>query len=513
MGWETNLAKSDSAVQNQHWDATLAGSTHPIAGVIHLADIDDTRVDMATVAGDDASIVQRVLDGDSEAMGEMYDRHADRINTMCVHMMRDEDEGADICGQVFLTAFSRLHQLRDPAKLRPWLYAIARNEVYRRSRDRARVRPMQEVDDMQALSTDPGQFEAAGPDATAELPQADPAELAALVQAAAGGLDDRDRMVLELNLTQGLDGEELANALGVKVDNAYQMTHRMKERLERSMSALLVVRAGRDQCADLDGVARKWDGNYDVLWRKRFARHVDRCQRCQTMRSRLPKAILSGVALSQAAQSAVLAAPMSIRERVLSEAPSIVATETGRALSSDGFPKAPGQGRGLWRYFVGAFVALALVIGLSEAVGEGLIPIDVETTPDEPVPSTTVPLSGPSPTVAGSTPPTTAAPGGSGGTDGDAPGASPTTVVGETPPGETPPRNDPGDPGNTTPPTDGTPTPPADDPRDPPTYDPPTYDPKNPPTFSVPTVTFYFPTPTFYVPPTVVTSSSTPTIR
>jgi hypothetical protein len=303
-------------------------------------------------------------------------------------------------------------------------------------------------------------------------------------------------MVLELNLTQGLDGEELADALGVKVDNAYQMTHRMKERLERSMSALLVVRAGRDQCADLDGVARKWDGNYDVLWRKRFARHVDRCQRCQTMRSRLPKAILSGVALSQAAQSAVLAAPMSIRERVLSEAPSIVATETGRAWSSDGFPKAPGQGRGLWRYFVGAFLALALVIGLSEAVGEGVIPIDVETTPDEPVPSTTVPLSGPSTTVPESTRPTTAAPGGSGGTDGDAPGASPTTtpggrdttstVVGETPPGETPPRNDPGDPGDATPPTDGTPTPPA-------------YDPKNPPTF--------------YVPPTVVTNSSIPTIR
>lgn len=522
MMWELNLT-----VQESHWDATLGGSTNPSTGVIHMAHIDDTMVDIPTVGDDDAAIVQRLLDGDTEAMGEMYDRYADRINTMCVHMMRDEDEGADICGQVFLTAFSRLHQLRDPAKLRPWLYAIARNEVYRRSRDRARVRPMQEVDDMQALSMDPKQFEAAGPDATAEQPTADPAELAALVQAAAGGLDERDRMVLELNLTQGLDGEDLADALGVKVDNAYQMTHRMKERLERSMAALLVVKAGRDQCADLDGVAKKWDGEYDVLWRKRFARHLDRCERCQKMRSKLPKAVLSGVALSQAAQSAVLAAPISVRERVLSEGPSIVGTETARAWSADGFPKAPKQSRGLWRYFLGAAVAVVLVVGLSEAVGEGIIPLDVTTTGEDSVPSTTVPVT--TTTVPGTVPPTAA--GGSGSSGGsDTPGGTnPGTTT--TPSGRnttttivdgTPPRGDPEDPGETTTTlTEGTPDPPAEDPYDPPTDNPPTYDPppkydpKNPPpSVYIPPPSFFIPTPTFYVPPVIIIpSSSIPTIN
>ncbi len=382
------------AVQDLHWDASLEGSTSGgfdstgcgpwmaaergedpttlIEGAIGVSDPDATMVDFTPAGAEDAALVGRVLDGDRDAMAEMYDRFADRINTMCVHMLRDEDEAADVCGQVFLTALQRLHQLRDPAKLRPWLFAITRNEVYKRSRDRARVRPMNEVDDMQALSIDPDRFETASPDATAEMPGADPARLAALIQVAAGGLDDRDRMVLELNLTEGLDGEELADALGVKVDNAYQLTHRMKERLERSMSALLVVSSGRDLCPDLDGVAKKWDGNYDVLWRKRFARHVDRCERCTRMKAKLPKAVLAGAVLSQAAASAAMAAPISVRERVLTQGPSVVGTETAKPWSSDGFPRRRSRNRRVWQFVAAGAFALFVVIGLSGPLAEGV---------------------------------------------------------------------------------------------------------------------------------------------
>ncbi|MGI9578212.1 MAG: hypothetical protein ACR2OH_08445, partial [Microthrixaceae bacterium] len=341
---------------------------------------------------------------------------------------------------------------------------------------------------------------------------------------------DRDRMVLELNLTQGLDGEDLADALGVKVGNAYQMTHRMKERLERSMAALLVVMAGRDQCADLDGVAKKWDGEYDVLWRKRFARHLDRCERCQKMRSKLPKAVLSGAALSQAAQSAVLAAPISVRDRVLSEGPSIIGSETAKAWSSDGFPKVATQRRGFWRYLAGAAMAVVLVVGLAEAVGDGIIPLDVSTTPD-PVPSTTVPSTAvPSTTVPGDVsstmPPDTPGGGSSGGSDslgGTSPGATTSTPAGRNPTTtvveETPPREDPRNPGDTTPTTpEQTPDPSPNDPYNPPTdvtprYDPPTYDPKNPPPVYVPPPVFYVPSPTLFIPPPIVTTGSIPTLN
>jgi DNA-directed RNA polymerase specialized sigma24 family protein len=99
---------------------------------------------MATLT--DAALVERILDGDAEALAVLYDRFADRIHTMCAHLLHDRDEAADVTAEVLLTAVERIGQLRDPDKLRPWLYAIARNEVYRRTRHRRRVTPMADPD-------------------------------------------------------------------------------------------------------------------------------------------------------------------------------------------------------------------------------------------------------------------------------------------------------------------------------------------------------------------------------
>jgi len=371
----------------------------------------------------DAELVVRILAGDRAAVGELYDRYADRIHTMASHMLRDPDEAADVTGQVFLVAMERIHQLRDPDKVGPWLFAIARNEVRRRGRHRSRVRPVEELDDMDVLTTDRlGLDDLEG--AAAADRAAESALLAGLVQEAAAGLDDRDRMVLELNLTQGIDGDDLAAALGVSVDNAYQLTHRMKERFERSLSALLVVRAGRDQCADLDGVAAKWDGTYDVLWRKRFARHVDRCDRCTGLRSKLPKAMLAGAALSLAAQSAAMAAPISIRERVVEQAASAVGTSTEAPWSADGFPvERPRRHR--WpRIGAACVLVVILVLGVAAGLGGGLKPdsadgVDTtETTTTQATSTTGLPTSSSAPgdTAAPTTspvtlrPPTTAPP-------------------------------------------------------------------------------------------------------
>ncbi len=48
-------------------------------------------------------------------------------------------------------------------------------------------------------------------------------ELADLIAEAAGGLSDRDRSVLELTYRHGLDGPDLAEALGVSRTNANTM--------------------------------------------------------------------------------------------------------------------------------------------------------------------------------------------------------------------------------------------------------------------------------------------------
>lgn len=55
----------------------------------------------------------------------IYDSYADRLHDYCCGILRDRDDAAHCVQDVFCIAAGRMSQLRDPAKLRPWLYAIA----------------------------------------------------------------------------------------------------------------------------------------------------------------------------------------------------------------------------------------------------------------------------------------------------------------------------------------------------------------------------------------------------
>src|SRR4029078_5494685 len=89
----------------------------------------------------DADLARAAAAGDRGAFAGIYDRYADRLFDFGVGILRSRDDAAD-CGQdAFCTAASRLGQLRDADKLRPWLYAIARNEALRPLRDARRGTP------------------------------------------------------------------------------------------------------------------------------------------------------------------------------------------------------------------------------------------------------------------------------------------------------------------------------------------------------------------------------------
>jgi RNA polymerase sigma factor (sigma-70 family) len=222
--------------------------------------------------------------GDRGAVACIYDRYAHRLHDFCVGMLGDREAAADCVQDAFCTAVTCLSDLREPDKLRPWLYAIARSEALRRLRHLNRERPSDEVPEQASAE--------ASPDILAAR-----MELADLVDAAAGGLSDRDRSVLELAFRQGLDGPELAVALGVTQTNANTLVHRLRETIERSLGALLVsrrVRANPKLCPQLAVILADWDGQFTVLVRKRVARHIESCARCDQDRRRLvsPAALL-----------------------------------------------------------------------------------------------------------------------------------------------------------------------------------------------------------------------------
>ena len=82
-------------------------------------------------------------------------------------------------------------------------------------------------------------------------------ELQELVWSAAAGLSARDQALLDLNLRQGLEGQDLADAMGTSLNNSYVMLSRLRDQVERSLGALLIARLGRDDCEELDAHPRR----------------------------------------------------------------------------------------------------------------------------------------------------------------------------------------------------------------------------------------------------------------
>lgn len=251
-------------------------------------------------AMDDAPLVRAACEGDTQAFADIYDKYADRIFSFLCTVVRNREDAADILQDTFLTAGARLHQLRDPEKLRPWLYAIARHLAMKSLSRSGKQDPLDENFEIADTSAGPADVASQG-------------ELAVLIREAAEGLGDQDRIVLDLHLRQGLEGRELGEALGVGAGHAYVMLSRMRDQVERSLGALLVARQGSKDCRKLEAILKPWDGRFTAIWRKRVARHVDGCDICGELQKRVlsPASMLGAIPL--------VAAPAYARVAVLEE--------------------------------------------------------------------------------------------------------------------------------------------------------------------------------------------------
>ena len=250
----------------------------------------------------DVAIARQVLARESTGYSRLYDRHAAPLYAYCYSMLEHQERAAGALGVTFITAAYRLGELRELDRLRPWLYALARNECRCRADGCAGSGPAE------FASVDAGNLRDGGH--SSEVPQAEGCEpLAAaefsntvIVAAAMRGLSVDDREAVELCLRHHLIGLDLGDALGMPTRRAYKAVTRASVRLRQALGAMLVARWGREDCPDLDGMLADWDGRPAVLLNQRVRRHIGYCDSCRARERReLPSGALAGV-LAKAAQ-------------------------------------------------------------------------------------------------------------------------------------------------------------------------------------------------------------------
>jgi len=384
----------------------------------------------------DTEVVAAIVEGDPEGLAAAYDKYAAQLYTYCRALLREPADAADAVQDTFVIAASRLDGLRDRERLRPWLYAVARNECRRRMRERSATSTLDEAADVTDETVE------VGTDAERE-------ELRALMRAAVLGLNPAEQEVIELQLRQGLDGGEVADVLGISRNHAHALISRARDQLEVCLGVLLVARMGRSACEALNTLLQDWDGQLTTLVRKRLNRHVERCPVCtERRRDELRPALLLGIAPLAALPA--IAAPPGLREQVLrlasSNRPEAIAHRASVAarrqqFGEQGFPKPLDPPRYRWwqarsaQVAVGAAgvaaaiaVAAVLISGngggphRAEAAGNGAAPGSSasQTAPD------TTPGSGPG---SSGTAPGQVSPGAPGQVSPGAPGQSPGSAL------------------------------------------------------------------------------------
>ena len=246
----------------------------------------------------DGEIVAAIVAGDPAGLAAAYDNYAPVLYAYCRTLLSEPADAADAVQDTFVIAAAKLDGLREPDRLRPWLYAVARNECFRRLRARGLSAPLDAVVEVTSDEADM----ALGPERE---------ELRELVVDALAGLNPGDREVIELNLRHVLDGDDLADALGVARNHAHALVSRARSQFEGSLGALLVARTGREQCDELDDILAGWDGELTILLRKRVNRHIERCEVCgERKRNELSPAMLLSML-------PMVALPAGLREQVL----------------------------------------------------------------------------------------------------------------------------------------------------------------------------------------------------
>ncbi|MGW6417938.1 sigma-70 family RNA polymerase sigma factor [Streptomyces sp. NPDC055055] len=226
--------------------------------------------------GRTTALVEAARAGDARARDTLVRAYLPLVHNIVGRALDGHADTDDIVQETMVRALDGLSGLRDPARFRSWLVAIAMNGIRRRWRERQQA-AVPGLDRAEELADPSGDF----------------TDLTILrlglsgqrrdVARATRWLDEEDRELLALWWLEAageLTRAEVAEGLGgISPQHAAVRIQRMKERLETGRAVVRALDAV-PLCPELAEIVTAWDGRPSPLWRKRIARHQRTCDGC-----------------------------------------------------------------------------------------------------------------------------------------------------------------------------------------------------------------------------------------
>ena len=93
---------------------------------------------MPRVTKEDLRMIESTLAGDTEAFGELVEKHQNRLYHSMLRLSGSPEEARDVVQDTFVRAFVKLNTFRGTSNFYTWLYRIAFNTAMTQRR---RTRP------------------------------------------------------------------------------------------------------------------------------------------------------------------------------------------------------------------------------------------------------------------------------------------------------------------------------------------------------------------------------------
>ncbi len=171
------------------------------------------------VAESSAVLIERIAQGDQQALGTLYDRFAGLVNGLALRVLHDPAEAEDVVQTVFIQVWRQAAQYdRSRGVPEAWITVLARTRALDQLRRRSHRREI--------LAADQAPRSAEAPPLAEQI----------AVRAALARLPEMERRTLELAYYQGLSQTEIAERLKTPVGTVKTRTRNGMIRLRRQLT-------------------------------------------------------------------------------------------------------------------------------------------------------------------------------------------------------------------------------------------------------------------------------------
>ena len=190
----------------------------------------DTPLPASTV-----ELIERSRAGDHRAFKELIDRYQRLVAMIVFNMVPRQEDGRDVCQEVFIKVFEHLGEYRAEAEFSTWIGRIARNTAI----NHLRKKRTPVFSDLASLARSIENL--AGNCVPPEI-RCEESQKQAKLEEEVAALPEQDRVILTLFHQEGMDYESIGRVLDLPLSTVKSRLFRTRKKLRQRLAGLFAAR-------------------------------------------------------------------------------------------------------------------------------------------------------------------------------------------------------------------------------------------------------------------------------